>query len=249
MSVVAVIPSRGRPERARQAIAEMRDTAQLVSTRIVLGVDYDDPRIGDYAAAVRFAGYGPEVTMVILGPGEGGSLTEATNTISMRIAHADPEDIIGNIGDDQIARTPGWDRLVADAMTEPSFIYGDDLFQREALPCGGMFIHGSIVEALGYYALPVCEHLFIDNAWRDLGLGTGRLIYLPEVVFEHVHPLAGKADWDEGYERANNQEVIDRDRTAYESWRDTWLELDVQRIREAMNIRTGRSTRYAQRSA
>lgn len=216
-----------------------------MSTRIVLAVDEDDPELDGYASATRFARYGPETVLMVLRMEETGNLTRASNTASLRIAAEDPDAIIGNLGDDQIARTPGWDKMVAGAMTEPGFVHGNDLFQREALPCGGIFIHASIVAALGWYALPVCEHLFIDNAWGDLGRGIGRLTYLPDMVFEHVHPFAGKAEWDEGYERANNREIVDRDRTAYETWRETWLESDIANIRSAMNVRAGLLADYS----
>lgn len=249
MSIVVVMPSRGRPTRAREAARAARATAHLVSTRIIVAVDADDPTLPAYRAALAYPDAGAEVSLVTLYDGEGGNLTNATNTVSMRVAKDDPEAIIGNLGDDQIARTPGWDKLITEAMHEPGFIYGDDLFQGAALPCGGIFIHAEIVNALGYYALPVCEHLFIDNAWGDLGRGIGRLAFVPEVVFEHVHPLAGKAEWDEGYERANNQGIVDRDRTAYEAWRETWLPVDVQRIREALNVRAGREAHYPARTA
>ncbi len=219
MSIVVVIPSRGRPTRALEAIGSIRATAALVDTSIVLAVDRDDPAYPDYRL-FRFGSYGPELDVVTLEGEETGNLTRATNTVSLRIAEADPDAIIANLGDDQVARTPGWDKAVRAAMTEPGIVYGNDLFQGEALPCGGVFIHATIVRRLGWYALPVCEHLFIDNAWADIGRGIGRLTYLPDVVFEHLHPLAGKAAWDDGYRRANGQDAVDRDRMAYEQWRD-----------------------------
>lgn len=235
MTLVVVIPSRGRPERARQAIEAIRASAVLVSTNVVLAVDEDDPRLPEYAA-FRFPDFGPEVTLVTLQPEETGNLTRATNTVSMRIAKDDPTAIIGNVGDDQLARTYGWDRLIVDALQVPGIAYGDDGFQREKLPCGGMFMSAEIVLALGYYALPDCEHLFIDNAWRDIGVGIERYTYIPEVVFEHIHPFAGKAGWDEGYERANNQRAIDKDREAYRSWREHAMAIDIGRVRDALAV-------------
>lgn len=233
MTVVVVIPSRGRPERARSAVEAIRQTAALVSTSIVLAIDADDPEWRRYGS-IGFPLYGPDVTMVTLQRGETGNLTRATNTISMRIAREDPTCIIGNVGDDQLALTPGWDRLIEDALGTPGIAYGDDGFQREKLPCGGMFMSAEITLALGYYALPDCQHLFIDNAWRDIGVGAGRYTYIPEIVFEHVHPFAGKAAWDDGYERANNPQAIEHDRRAYESWRENAMATDIGRVRAAL---------------
>jgi hypothetical protein len=202
----------------------------------VLAVDRSDPELETYRG-LRWPGrYAAEVALVELDDDETGDLVRATNTMSLRIA-TDPDAIIGNLGDDQMARTPGWDRMVVEAMTEPGFVYGNDLFQGERLPCGGIFIHAAIVNALGWYALPACEHLFIDNAWALLGRNLGRLTYLPDMVFEHLHPLAGKGDWDDGYERANNAAAVDRDRIAFESWRDGGgLPKAVTIIRESLAV-------------
>jgi hypothetical protein len=220
MKVVAVIPSRGRPERCMAAVESLWTNATLVDTSIVVAIDRDDPEFSNYLRDFPQGKIGPSVTGIALATEDTGNLVKATNTASLRIAQDDPDCIIGNIGDDQLCRTVGWDKMVRDAMTEPGFVYGNDLFQGEALPCGGIFIHAAIVNALGWYALPELEHLFIDNVWKDLGEGIGRLTYLPDMVIEHMHPLAGKADWDEGYERANGQPAVDRDRTVYEAWRD-----------------------------
>lgn len=216
MTIVAVIPSRGRPARAREAIAAMRERAALVSTSIVLAVDADDPCWPDYAA-MTFDGFGSEVSLVTLRPEESGNLVRATNTVAMRIADADPECIIGNLGDDHLVRTKGWDKLVAAALERPGIAYGDDLLQGEHLPTAP-FISASIVLALGWYALPVCQHLYVDDAWRELGREAGVLRYIPELTIEHVHPGANKAEWDEGYERANNARVVEADKGAYRAW-------------------------------
>ena len=235
MSIVVVIPSRGRPEQSHAAVQSIRDTASLVTTCVNLVVDGDDPELEAYRALCWGLFYRAETFLtVIIDPDATGNLVKATNTASLQIARDDPHAIIGNVGDDQRARTPGWDRLVTDALRVPGIAYGDDGFQHEALPCGGTFISATIVNALGWYALPSCQHLFIDNAWGDLGRELGRLTYIPEVVFEHLHPFAGKAEWDEGYERANNQAIIDHDRNAYEAWRSGPLAGDVATVRRVL---------------
>lgn len=232
MSITVVIPSRARPERAEVAINALRQTAVRVDTTIVLAVDLDDPRFMCYAD-LRFEAPGPEVTFVTLRPADTGSLVKATNTVSMRVANADPQTIIGNLGDDHVARTPGWDRMVADALATPGVAYGDDLLQGEVLPTAP-FISAQIVLALGYYALPDVDHMFIDNAWRDVGAQTGTLRYLPELVIEHVHPAVGKAEWDEGYQRVNAEDAIERDRRRYQSWREHAMAIDIGRVRDAL---------------
>jgi hypothetical protein len=234
MTVTAVIPSRGRPDRAREAIEALRRHATMVGTGVVLAVDDDDPCLPEYRA-LRFPGFGPEVTTVVLAAADTGSLVKATNTVSLRIAHEDPDAIIGNLGDDHVCRTLGWDRMVADALATPGVAYGDDLLQGEALPTAP-FISGAIVLALGYYFLPDLEHMYCDNAVRDVGAQTGTLRYLPELVIEHMHPAVSKAAWDDGYIRVNSDEAILRDRARYESWREHAMATDIGRVRDALAV-------------
>lgn len=219
MSVVVVIPSRGRPDRAAEAIEAIRQTAVLVDTSVVLAVDADDPewdRYADMAGQRRFLA-GPETSLVTLRGDETGNLVKATNTVSMRIARENPDSIIGNLGDDHMTRTPGWDRIIRDTLAEPGIAYGDDLIHGQKLP-SAPFISARIVLALGWYFLPTCIHLYCDDAVRELGKAIGRLHYLAGVVIEHMHPAVGKAANDEGYVRANHKRVVDHDHDAYLRW-------------------------------
>lgn len=233
MSITVVIPSRGRPQRAREAVQAIRDTAVRVDTSVILAVDADDPCLSEYRALRWSAPHGPEVSLVVLEPGETGDLVRATNTVSLRVANADPSAIIGNLGDDHLARTPGWDRLVLDALAEPGIAYGRDGIQDEHLPTAP-FISASIVLALGWFALPSCHHLYIDDCWRELGTALGRLRYLPDVLIEHMHPAVHKGAWDEGYERANNAAMVERDRAAYNEWHALYMKVDVRNVRHAL---------------
>jgi hypothetical protein len=198
-------------------------------------VDADDPSLPAYRA-LRWPGeFAAEVTLVRLGPDETGDLVRATNTVSMRVARNDPHAIIGNLGDDHRPRTKGWDRAIANALTEPGIAYGDDLIQSEELPTAP-FISAEIPLALGWYALPSCRHLFVDNAWRDIGVQSGRIHYLPGVVIEHAHPAVGKAVWDEGYERANNADTVEHDKRAYHEWRERYMAADIAAVRKALEV-------------
>lgn len=232
MSIVVVMPSRGRPRRAAVAIQAIRDTAALVATSVILAVDRDDPEYEGYTR-LTFQPFGAEVTLVTLEPGESGDLARATNTVSLRVAAADPTCIIANFGDDHIARTPGWDKRVEAVLQTPGIAYGDDLIHGERLPTAP-FISAEIVLALGWYALPTCRHLYVDDVWRELGEKAGCLRYLPDVVIEHVHPGVGKAEWDAGYMKANSAASINHDHRAYIEWLKSTFPADVRNVKRAI---------------
>jgi len=44
------------------------------------------------------------------------------------------------------------------------------------------------------------------------------LRYIPEVVLEHLHPVAGKAEWDDQYREVNAPEVYSADRIALDNY-------------------------------
>jgi hypothetical protein len=91
-----------------------------------------------------------------------------------------------------------------------------------------------VVRALGHMAPPTQRHLYIDNYWRDLGRAAGCLTYLPDVVVEHVHPVAGKAAVDDGYRRVNAPEMYQRDAAAYEMYMREFGGRDVAAVRQAL---------------
>lgn len=236
MNLVAVVPSRGRPAAARETVEAIRETAVRVATKTVLVVDRDDPELAAYRTMVEELpgpAFGGErrPTLVVLDADETGNLVRATNTISLRIAREDPRCVIGNLGDDHRPRTRGWDREVLEALATPGIAYGDDLIHGEKLP-SAPFLSASIVLSLGWYALPDCRHLYIDDAWRELGRAAGVLRFLPGVVIEHCHPAVGKGAWDAGYERANSARAVERDRKAYRRWlRGSRFAGDVAKVR------------------
>lgn len=239
MSILVIAPSRGRPGQAGELWASMRETAELLDTRLLLAVDSDDPNVAAYLA-LRETGehrFGFDVDRLIvrvLQPDETGNMVMAMNTAVAPFLDQH-ELMVGMVNDDQRFRSKGWDRRVYETLLrKPGIAYGNDLFQGDALATSP-FISVGVVRALGWYCLPVCEHLFVDNAWIDLGRKANCLTYLPDVVVEHMHPLAGKGEWDEGYERANNDRVTEHDRVAYERWRDgPGLRDDAARIRLAL---------------
>lgn len=90
-----------------------------------------------------------------------------------------------------------------------------------------------IVRTLGWMAPPTLEHLYIDNAWKTLGKGMGRLRYLPDVILEHMHPAAGKAEMDGTYHQANSGAQDQRDHAAFDAWVRDGLPGDLAKLRAA----------------
>jgi len=122
------------------------------------------------------------------------------------------------LGDDHRPRTAGWDEILIQAMQRrPSMAYGNDLLQGQRLPTM-IAMTSDIVKALDGMVPPKMKHLYLDNFWKKLGEDLGALTYLGDVIVEHMHPVAGKAEWDEGYKEVNAQEVYSFDALAYQNY-------------------------------
>jgi hypothetical protein len=206
MRLAVIVPSRGRPEAMRELLATFEETC-TADTRIICRVDDDDPMLPGYREAVPYHLYcGPRI-------GLGASINE------MALARIDQDDVIGFMGDDHRPRTHGWDARVLEEITaEPlAVVYGDDLLQGRNLATH-VFMSSDLVRKVGYFNPPGVGHMYIDNYWMALGLNLGTMRFMEDVVIEHMHPMAGKADWDQGYRDVNAPTVYDRDRRAFEHY-------------------------------
>lgn len=216
-----VVPSRGRPAAVLQ-LANAFESMCTADTSLTVVVDADDPMMEEYCS-LRMP-----VPVRVMAQAQGTMVT------ALNVAAAtEPERTfaIGFMGDDHRPRTKGWDQAYLDALRElkTGIVYGDDLFQRGKLPtqCA---MTSDIVRALGYMAPPALTHLFVDNFWLSLGEQAQCIRYLPDVVVEHLHPVAGKGQWDAGYKRVNDASMYHRDHAAFAEYCRTSLQLDVQKV-------------------
>jgi hypothetical protein len=144
----------------------------------------------------------------------------------------DPDErlIVGFMGDDHRPRTVGWDQAVIDAMPPLGVVYCDDGFQGPNLPTS-VFMDAELIRRLGWMVPPGIGHLFCDNAWKTLGEALGTLVYLPDVLIEHMHPHAEKAPMDAGYAEVNSARQWEQDEAAFRRWVAADLPRDIARVK------------------
>jgi hypothetical protein len=184
--------------RLRSAWGELTRSAELL-----IAVDEDDPQLPAYAED-------GEVT-VCPPLGLGGVINWLAQRVAPLCNH------IGFLGDDHCPRTPGWDRMLTEALDgRLGVAYGNDLLLGELVPTAAL-VSSELITGLGYMVPPGVEHLCHDMFWKELGQAT-TLAYCPDVIIEHVHPTAGKAPWDEGYARGNSPERYEQDGAAYNTF-------------------------------
>lgn len=204
--LVILVPSRGRPQNIEDLLFSLQETK--TASELIVIVDDDDETLDQYIEL------GCKIMMIAKqGKGMARALNFAANVFKDDYRH------FAFIGDDHRPRTEYWDQKLINALDEvgTGIAYGDDLLQGENLPTA-VAMSGDIVRALGGMVPPGFIHLYLDNFWMQLGKDLKSFIYLPDVIIEHLHPVAGKAQWDENYRSVNAEEVYSADAKAFDEY-------------------------------
>lgn len=200
--ISVLCPTRGRPESVERMIESAWETADT-DIEIILHADRDDPQLDQTAALlVEFPGVRLLVDDRML-------LSEYWNRCAA-VAH---HDVLMQCGDDIVFRTPGWDAVVLAAFERVpdriALVYGDDGFQHEAMATHG-FLHRRWMETVGYFVPPYFASDFNDLWLTEVARALGRLVYLPHVLTEHMHPVAGKGVWDRTHQERLARHAAER---------------------------------------
>jgi hypothetical protein len=224
-TMMVVMPTRGRPHKAREAYESFSSTQHQDGVVMSLVLDRTDPEIDEYYRLMnRYEGRQNFTFMVL-----NGNMVQRTNEAAL--IYANHFQYIGWSADDQIFRTRAWDKQVIDLLEQShKFVHTNDGFQ-EHRKAANIFTHASVVQALGWLALPTLQHLYVDDVWKELAGETG--CYAPYIMIEHMHPYVSKAEWDEHYLSYNTPEKDSADSGAYRAWKRKNKHADIERIRDA----------------
>lgn len=204
MKMVAMLPSRGRPQAAKELRYAFEQTE--AQCRLFFAVDEDDPTLEQY---IDYLGE----EMIAITPSAGVRGVVYPLNYWARILK-DDYDYFVFMGDDHRPRTKGWDVGLANVIDQGADLaYGDDLFRGKNLATAGV-IAGRIVRAFNGMAPDCLQHLYIDNFWMQVASDLQSLYYVSDVIIEHLHYINGKAPMDELYAAINAPErySIDGDR-------------------------------------
>jgi hypothetical protein len=190
------VPSRSRPRNAARLWESFAGTRQG-DTELLIGLDADDPALGQYPA----------------GPGYviSGGLRYVTAWVNhLALLTLGRYEAVGHFGDDNTCDTPGWDTAMLGALQETPFAFGNDEYPLRdpgALSCH-IFMRSEVVEKLGYFGPPETTHMYVDVAWYAWGQACG-ITYLHDVRLPHHHYTTGAAPPDETYARSSARTVSD----------------------------------------
>jgi hypothetical protein len=232
--MLVVVPSRGRPQNIERLI--MNWVVTDAQATLLVAVDDDDSDLEDYIEIMSKA---PNHEQYQLFVGRRLRLAGTLNHIVMeRVLREGTlgSDIIGFMGDDHVPRTLHWDSAIdyTFATHGLGIVYGNDLIQGPNLPTA-VFMSAAIIHSLGYMVPPGLTHMYLDNTWKVWGEGMGRLTYLQNVIIEHMHPIAGKAEWDDRYVEVNAGHQYASDEAAYKNYLASRVTYDLNKLRSLVH--------------
>lgn len=180
-------PTRNRPGN----VERMTESAQVTADGIVEFVFYTDSDApGSVPETISSRDHARVLT------GERIVLSDMWNACAAQAGGQ----ILMQCDDEVIFRTPGWDAMVAAAFAQYpdhiAFVHGRDLYQPDGTFGTLGFLHRRWVDTVGYFTPPHFSCDYGDTWLNDVSNALGRRVYLPEVITEHLHPVAGKAQWD-----------------------------------------------------
>jgi hypothetical protein len=217
--MVILVPSRNRPQNIADLIVALDETE--TEADLIVIVDDSEPQMDAYLELDC------DIFMVAKnGRGMAKPLNATANHFRNKYHH------FAFLGDDHRPRTKNWDLIFIEALHEmgTGLVYGDDLIQGENLATA-ICMTGDIVRELRGMVPPKMIHLYLDNFWMKLGKDLDKLKYIPEVILEHMHPIAGKAQMDQGYVDVNAPDVYSADLAAFTDYIES---REYQKLVEAL---------------
>lgn len=184
---------------------------------VLVYVDDDDPTV-----------YQPDGYRIVTGPRI--TLSDCWN----KLAGEAQGDILQMAADDIRYRTGGWDTQVAQVFDQWDdrilFVYTRDGIHDARLGTHG-FVSKEWVETVGYFTPDMFPADYADTWLNELAARIDRRVYLPSVLVEHLHPIAGKAPWDQ-----THKERLARRGGVEQMWLDTQplRDADTQKLAAAL---------------
>lgn len=126
------------------------------------------------------------------------------------------------LNDDAVCRTRGWDTAVLQTFAGftdgVALVWCNDLYRKHLIPVFPTLSRRTC-ELLGGICPPDYSHDCIDAHLFDIfkkleALGHQRLVYLHEMVLEHMHHEVDKAEFDQIYDKGSRV----RDELAFIAW-------------------------------
>lgn len=212
MKIIFNFCSRSRPTKFFACLDNIRSISTLKSYLIVAKIDEDDTTMNCDWVKMLLKLY-PEVIC------EWGISNNKVHAINRDLSkHVDGFDIIINMSDDLVFLEKGFDDIICKEF-------------KKHLPNGGVLhlpdnfagsktmthtiIGVPFYKQLGYMYHPDFISVYCDNHLTELSRSLGKYAFVNKKIFEHMHPHAKLAAWDDQYRATESKENYAKDKETY----------------------------------
>lgn len=194
-TISLLVPTRGRPKLLMGMLESVfAMAAEPDAVNVVVYIDDDDEETLSLDLS-------PFNVNRIVGP------RQSMGTLNASCYAHSTGDIIMLCNDDVVVRTQGWDTRIRDAGSrfpdQVYLLYPNDLFKGKEVatfPILSRVTCDAVADPFpGEYRGAFIDVHIMDIFKRLKGRSHQRAVYLDDVVFEHMHYLAGKSPFDETY--------------------------------------------------
>lgn len=213
MKILFKLTSRSRPEKFFATIKNIQENCASDNYDILCTIDEDDESMNtDYV----FDHIESLADNVWVFSGESKDKIEANNRdINIYNQHWD---ILVNVSDDMVFQFPGFDNVIRDAfgVDLDQFIHFNDGNQKAN--CCTMSIMGrTYYDRFKYVYHPDYQMLWADIEAGEVAKQLGKYKYMGDdlIIFRHMHPAFGLAEFDAQYLNSENRKYWDADEAVY----------------------------------
>lgn len=220
MKHLILLPCRGRPENIFRFLESYhKNTSE--QTNICIGIDSDDFE----NHSKLFHEYGNKILVM-----ERYNLSKKLNTMwSKNFGY----EYYSFLADDTIIHTKNWDLIfmeyIETKLNGNGIVFANDLRhpkteEGDDLP-NHWTISSSLLNIMNFFALPVCNHMWIDNFTLQLGKKLNCIKYLKNVIIEHRH-MGSNGDLIYAY----SDNFFHQDKQSFENYMSNNFEILVEKI-------------------
>lgn len=219
-----------RPDMIQNMLKTFYET-KSAGTEIFIYLHIDDPKLSEYA---KFISKYPHV----IGPHR--TLQEVFNHVCLETHPGIPYYQV--ICDDHLYRTKGWDNKLISEFEKQSngwgFCCGADLinggdWHKHQHPSAEIWSYKQ-AKTLGYAYSREFRHQGLDFYTKDLGLAINGLVFVPEVVIEHLWYGGCTKPMDDNIKEKYDESSMKQAATAFENWKNNDKQTAINKIKAAI---------------
>jgi hypothetical protein len=198
MKIVFSLASRSRLDKLNETIKNIQQNVESQDYAIFVILDIDDPAV---AHLIPLENSDPRIQI------NWGTSKHKISAINRFANFSEDFDIVVCMSDDMRFLTKGFDEIIRANMPADldAFLHFRDTNHNppDAL-CTLSILGRKYFERDGFIYDPRFKSYFCDNLAQDIAKARGKYKYVPDIIFDHLHPGYGKGENDAQY-KANDK--------------------------------------------